>query len=233
MKRFVGRKRRINGYDIAMMAVLLVFALMALYPFLFTLAGSLNDAQDYQYGGVWLIPRKFTWASYIVILKDERLYRALFNTLIVTLVSVVVSLLFTSMVAYAMSRKKLKGSRVFWFLNMVPMFISGGMIPSYMLIIMTGLFNTYFVYIIPTMFSVFNMIVLCNFFRGSITACGNPPYWTGRGNSVFGFLSICRFPSLLWQPSAFGLPSGNGIPTCLRFSGRRRATRICGCCSFI
>ncbi len=166
MKRFVGRKRRINGYDIAMMAVLLVFALMALYPFLFTLAGSLNDAQDYQYGGVWLIPRKFTWASYIVILKDERLYRALFNTLIVTLVSVVVSLLFTSMVAYAMSRKKLKGSRVFWFLNMVPMFISGGMIPSYMLILMTGLFNTYFVYIIPTMFSVFNMIVLCNFFRG-------------------------------------------------------------------
>lgn len=117
-----------------MMAVLLVFALMALYPFLFTLAGSLNDAQDYQYGGVWLIPRKFTWASYIVILKDERLYRALFNTLIVTLVSVVVSLLFTSMVAYAMSPEKAERKPCVLVFEYGSHVYQRGVIPSYMLI---------------------------------------------------------------------------------------------------
>ncbi len=157
---------KINGFDVLIYAVLILFGLITLYPFVFTLAGSFNDAMDYDYGGVWLFPREFTFASYEVVFTDSRIYGAFFITTAITVIGTVTGLLFTSCVAYALSRRSLRGSKFFWIINMIPMFISGGMIPMYMLIQFSGLYNTFMVYILPGLYSVFNMIILCNFFRG-------------------------------------------------------------------
>lgn len=157
---------KFNVFDVIIYIVLAIFALLSFYPFLYTIAGSLNDAMDTMYGPIWLIPRKFTWASYSVVLSDVRLYSSFLNTFFSTFITLIVALILTSCVAYAISNKKLRGKKFFWFANLITMFFHGGMIPSYMVIVLTGLYDTFWVYLIPSFYSVFNMIVLSNFFKG-------------------------------------------------------------------
>lgn len=163
--RLLKQTKNINIFDIIRVFVIILFTLFAAYPFIYTLVGSFNDGLDYAYGGVWLYPRVFTFANYQVVLSDTRLYTALFNTAAITILGTIGGLLFTSCVAYAMSSNKLRGKKFFWMFNLITMFFGGGIIPYYMVILFTGLYNSFLVYIIPTLYSVFNMIILTNFFK--------------------------------------------------------------------
>lgn len=165
MKKKNGLVQKVNGFDVLIVATLLIITLLALYPFLYTIAGSFNDGVDFEYGGVWLFPREFTLANYRTVLTDDRLYRALLNTVVSTVIGVAGALLFTSCVAYAMSQPKLKGKKFFWTVNMITMFFGGGMVPYFMLILLIGLYDSFFVYIVPVIYSVYNMIVITSFFR--------------------------------------------------------------------
>ncbi|MDD6994638.1 MAG: carbohydrate ABC transporter permease [Candidatus Borkfalkiaceae bacterium] len=160
-----GLVQKFNVFDVIIYVVLILFACLTLYPFIYTLAGSLNDAQDLMYGPIWFFPRQFTWASYKVELKDVWLYRSFLNTVLATGATLVGAMLLTSCVAYAMANRKLKGRKFYWYANLITMFINGGMIPSYMLIVLIGLYDSFWVYILPALYSVYNMIVLQNFFR--------------------------------------------------------------------
>ena len=151
-------------YTVIIYAIIISLCVMTLYPFVFTLAGSFNNGIDYGLGGVWLYPRKFTLANYQVILSDPLLYKVIVRTVLVTVASVLTHVFFTSLVAFAMSRKELKCRNFFWNYALVTMFFGGGMIPGYLLIRMLKLYDTYFVYVIPGMFSVYNMIIISNFF---------------------------------------------------------------------
>ncbi len=158
--------KKISSLDFVIWGVLGIFSVLALYAFLYTLAGSLNHAQDLEYGPVWLFPRKFTFASYLVELADTRLYRAFFNTFVSTVVGVLLALLVTSGAAYAFASRFLGARKVLWTLNLIPMFISGGMIPYYIVVLKVGIFDSFWVYVLPSAYSVFNMIILQNFFKG-------------------------------------------------------------------
>lgn len=161
-KRTEGVVRKINLADGLIVFILLIFTLLALYPFVYTVAGSFNDGIDFEYGGVWFFPRKFTTANYRAVLCDERLYKALLNTVVSTVAG---GLIYTSCVAYAMSHNRLKGKKIFWTINMITMFFGGGLIPYFMLIVNIGLYDSFLVYVIPALYSVYNMIVLTGFFR--------------------------------------------------------------------
>lgn len=166
MKKTTGELRqKINGFDVAIVVILLLFACFAAYPFLYTLAGAFNDGLDFEYGGIWLLPRKFSLANFAAVFGDDRLYRSLLNTVIVTVVGTFAALLFTSCVAYAMSHPRLRAKKVFWTINLITMFFSGGMVPYYLMINFVGLYDSFFVYIIPFLYSVYNMIVLTGFFK--------------------------------------------------------------------
>ena len=164
MKKQSGMKQPFNVFDVIIYFILLIFALSSLYPFIYTIANSLNDAQDLMHGPIWFIPREFTFASYSVVLEDTKLYTSFFNTFASTAITLIVALLLTSCVAYAMANKKLKHKKVFWYTNLITMFVHGGMIPTYMVIISLNLYDSFFVYVLPAIYSVYNMIVLTNFF---------------------------------------------------------------------
>ena len=156
---------KFNIFDVIIYIFLALVAFITLYPFIYTIAGSLNDAYDLMYGPIWFVPRKFTWASYSIILRDIRLYISFFNTTLATLIVVPLALLLTSCSAYALSRRRLRGRKIFWYINLIPLFVQGGMIPAYMVILLTNLYDSFLVYIIPALYSSYNMIVLSNFFR--------------------------------------------------------------------
>ena len=158
-------KRKIQIFDILIIIGLVLITLVSFYPFVFTIAGSFNNGIDYQYGGVWIFPREITLANYQAVLGDPKLYLSFGNTVLVTVLGTFASLLFTSFVANGMSQTSLRGKKFFWTVNLITMFFSGGMVPFYLLILTLGLYDNFLVYIVPSVYSVYNMIILSSFFR--------------------------------------------------------------------
>lgn len=164
-KKSGGLVRKINFADAVIVFILLLFTCLALYPFIYTVAGSFNDGIDFEYGGIWFFPRKFTLANYQAVFFDDRLYRAFLNTVVSTVAGVAGGLIFTSCVAYAMSHNRLKGKKIFWTINMITMFFGGGLIPFVLVVQSLHLLNSYFALVVPFAVNSFNLILLRNFIR--------------------------------------------------------------------
>lgn len=143
--------------------IFIMFLMLA--PFWFSLVGSFNEGLDYLRGGVYFWPREFTLSNYIAVFSDPTIYNAYLVTIARTLLGTVLHVLFTGLVAYGLSRPSLKGKSVYLIYIMITMFFSGGLIPTYLLYRNLGLLDNFLVYIIPSMFSVWNMMILLSFFR--------------------------------------------------------------------
>ncbi|WP_088830309.1 carbohydrate ABC transporter permease [Paenibacillus tyrfis] len=144
---------------------MLVICFVTLYPIWYVLVNSLNDGNDAMRGGIYWWPRMFSFDSYLAVFANDGIMLAMGVTVAKTLVGTAVHVLFTAMVAYAFSRKELIGRRAYMMLGTVTLFFSGGLIPSYLLIRDLGLLDSFWVYIIPAMFSFFDLIVFQAFFR--------------------------------------------------------------------
>ena len=139
--------------------ILLMF--VTLYPVINTVAYSFNEGIDALRGDVGLWPRVFSLESYRTIMSDTAVYQAAWISASKTVLITLLNLFWTSMLAYALSRKEFVLRKFITVIVVLTMYVNAGMIPNYLLISRTlHLSNTYWVYIIPTMFSCFNMIVI-------------------------------------------------------------------------
>lgn len=159
------KKIKLELFDCINYTVLSLIVIITLYPFIYVLAGSFNEGMDYMRGGVYIFPRKFTLANFQMVFADERLWYGFTTTLARTIIGTSTALIFTAVVAYAMSRKDLPFRNQMYWINIITMFFGGGLIPYFLLLQKIQLLNTFWVYIIPGLYSVFNMIILQNFFR--------------------------------------------------------------------
>lgn len=159
------KQAKFDWFDVLNYTLLILFCLLTIYPMIFVLSGSLNDGIDYLRGGVYFWPRKHTLANYSAILRDRRLIIGYRVTVLRSVIGTATHLLFTSMVAYGMSRRYLRFRNTYWWINIFTLFFSGGLIPIFMVLKTLGFINTFNVYITPLIYSVFNMIILHNFFR--------------------------------------------------------------------
>lgn len=151
--------------DLIILIIFFLFAFIAVYPFWYTLVCSFSSA-DKLTGANWLVPVGFTAKSYQVVLEDSMFWRSLLNTVVRVLSVTLLQTSVISIVAYAMSHPKLPCKRVFQSLNLFTMFFSGGIIPYFYVINLIGLYDTFWVYILPASYSVYNMIVVQNYFKG-------------------------------------------------------------------
>ena len=141
------------------------FSLLVLLPVWNIVVLSLNDANDAAKGGVSLWPRKFSVENYSVMFQYPQIFNSFFISISKTFLGVVTHVLFTSAVAYALSKKYLIGRQWFIRMGVVTMFFGGGMIPTFLLMKSLGLLDNFLIYIIPAVFSFYDMIILMNFFR--------------------------------------------------------------------
>ena len=139
---------------------LILLSAAMLYPLLNTLAISLNDGMDSVRGGIYLWPRMFTLRNYYVVLNMDTIYSAFFVSVAKTVVIVVTNLLFTSMLAYTISRKEYIFNKPITLIFVLTMYFNAGLIPNYMLIKNLHMINTFSVYWIANIISAFNMIVI-------------------------------------------------------------------------
>lgn len=160
-------KRRDVVFPIVNTIILILLMVITLYPVLNTVAISFNDSLDALKGGIGIWPRVFSTDSYKELITDPAIYRAFWISLSKTVITTVLNLFFTSMLAYALSRKEYVLRGFITTVLVLTMYINAGMIPNYLLVArFLKLGNSFWVYIIPTMFSCFNMIVIRTYIVG-------------------------------------------------------------------
>ncbi len=139
-----------------------------LYPFWYVFVISLNDGQDSMRGGIYFWMREFTFDNYLLVLQEGSLLRAYAVTIFVTVCATMVSLLFCSLAAYAVSRKSLPFRRQIMFFIFFTNVFGGGLIPTYLLYRNIGLIDNILVYILPGAISFYNILLIKTYFSNNI-----------------------------------------------------------------
>lgn len=161
------KKRQDIVFPVVNTIFLCVLMFVTLYPVLNTVAISFNDGIDAVRGGIGIWPRVFSVEAYRSLLTDEQIYNAFFISVARTVITTVLNVLLTSMLAFTLSRKEYVLRKFITLVMVLTMYINAGLIPNYLLISKTlKLGKTFWVYIIPTMFSCFNMIVIRTYISG-------------------------------------------------------------------
>ncbi|MEG1516609.1 MAG: carbohydrate ABC transporter permease, partial [Clostridia bacterium] len=155
--------------DVAVSAInmlaLIVLMLFFIYPFYNCVVLSFNDGQDAMKSGLYFWPRVFTLDNYAEALASDGFVRAAVVSFVRTAIGTVFSVLVCAMYAYAVSKPNLKFRRGYLMFGTLTMFFSGGMIPTFLLIKELGLYNNFWVYILPMLFSMFYSIIFMGAFR--------------------------------------------------------------------
>jgi putative aldouronate transport system permease protein len=146
--------------------IIFLFSIACLYPFVYVLAISLNDAADAQRGGIYLWPRIFSMQNYMTVLNNDKLLSAFGVSLFRVVAGTVSGVLLNSAFAYALSKKHLRGRRLINWLVVVPMFFSGGIIPFFLVLHNLHLTNNLWTYVIPFIYAPFHIILFRSFFVG-------------------------------------------------------------------
>ena len=144
--------------------VLGLLALIILYPVYFIIIASISDPDAVLAGKVVLYPVGINFEGYAKILERTDVWTGYFNTIIYTVVTVVLSLVVTIPAGWALSRKTLPGKKFWMIYFIIPMFFGGGLIPTYLTVAGLGLTNTRWAMIIPGLISTWNLIVMRSFF---------------------------------------------------------------------
>jgi putative aldouronate transport system permease protein len=153
-------------FEVFNYTIMIILAIITLYPFLHVLAVSLNDPYDAIKGGITIFPRKFTLVNYIETLNYPQIPWAVFITVLRTVVGTALGVLSSAMVAYVINRKDFIARKPVSIMFIITMYVGGGLIPEYMLMRGLGLMNNFLVYILPGLISPFNVIVIKSYMEG-------------------------------------------------------------------
>lgn len=170
-------------FQIINIILLVCLSLTIILPFLNILALSFNDGKDAAMGGVYFWPRKFSLDNYKEVFSDNSILQGYKITILRTVIGTVSSVFLTATAAFALKCKTLPGRKFFTLALTFTMLFGGGVIPYYMVIKGVGLRNSFWVYIIPSLYSAWNIIMMRTFFQSipesleeaaTIDGCG---YW--------------------------------------------------------
>lgn len=143
-----------------------IVTIATLYPFLNVLAISFNDSVDTVRGGISIFPRQFTLENYKLIFSYDGLITGFKISVLRTVIGTLAGLVSGSMVAYTLARKEFQGRRFVSVFLAITMYVSGGLIPGFILIKNLDLINTFAVYILPGLVSAFNIFIIRSFIDG-------------------------------------------------------------------
>lgn len=201
MKKHTGH-RRFNSFDFLNYGLLALCAFICIVPFWYVIVTSVSRT-----GG--FIIRDFTLDAYKYIFSTQTLSKSLMVTIFITIAGTIAKLMITALMAYSLAEATLPGRKLI--LNMVifTMLFGGGMIPTFFVVKQTGLMNSLWSMVIPTLVSPFNLIVMKNFFQ-------NIPYELRESARIDGcheFIILFKIvlPLALPALATFGLFYAVGI----------------------
>lgn len=158
-----------KAYEGVCAALVILFALVCLYPLLYTVFLSFCTEKEWigSGGKIWYFPKHPTAAAYVKVLGSTNVVlRALWMSVERTVIGTVLSLIVNVFAAYALSRHNLPGKGVFLKVMLLTILFNGGLIPTYLTVQSTGLVDTIWSLIVPGLFSAWNVLILKQFMEG-------------------------------------------------------------------
>lgn len=177
-------KKRLQISDGIILSLMILFCISIIYPFIYAFSYSISDGMRVIAESVVLIPRGFSLDSYITIFKDHAIITATFISIAKTLLGTLLFLFVTGLCAYAMSKDYLTGRKYIFILYVIPMYVSGGLLPYYVLIHDLGLMNNFLVYILPTSFGAFFMFLMKLYFETIPSSLEESAKLDGAGDMI-------------------------------------------------
>jgi putative aldouronate transport system permease protein len=144
------------------LAALIIF--VTLYPFYYVLILSLSEPHHALTMDVYTVPKGFTLGAYQVVVRDAKMWRALFNTVMYAVCITGLVLITSVLGAFPLTYKGLAGRKFINAYLLITMFFSGGLIPTLLLVLKLGMYNTPLAIIVPASFSVWYIILVKSYF---------------------------------------------------------------------
>lgn len=180
-------KRQVTWNDLIFNIILygmsIIILLIVIYPLYFIVIASFSNPTEVANGKVWFVPSQFTVDGYKEIMRHSELWTGYRNTIVYTVLGTVTGLAVNIPAAYALSRRDLVGRKLITFFFIFTMFFNGGLIPTYFTIRDFGLYDTFWVMVLPFSVVVYHIIIARTFFDSSlpqgildaaqIDGCGN------------------------------------------------------------
>ncbi len=222
----VQKSRTDKIFDFFLYTISTIIVIVMLYPMYFIVIASFSNPADVSAGNIVLLPKGITFKGYQKLLEYSQLWVGYKNTILYAALGTVISLVVNVPTAYALSRKDLCGRKLFTVFYLIPMFFTGGLIPTYLIVKDFGLLDNFWVMVLPFSVITYYIIVARTFFNNSIPGdlweaaqidgCGSLGFffqiviplskavlavialWTavGQWNSYFNALIYLRNPDL-------------------------------------
>ncbi|GIN56232.1 protein LplC [Lederbergia ruris] len=151
-------------FEIVNAVVLALIAATMLFPMFYIFVVSFSSMKDVMQSDLLLWPKEWVTDAYRYILSSDSFLRSIVVTIFVTVIGTLVNLLFTSTMAFSLSRPII-GQRFFMFMVLFSFLFSAGMIPTYLVVKETKLLDSLWALILPVAISPFNLIVMRQFFK--------------------------------------------------------------------
>lgn len=152
--------------DVFIYTFLFAVTVGTLYPFLNVLAISFNESVDTVRGGITIFPRSLTLENYRLIFSYPGLLTGLKISILRTVIGTALGVGSAAMLAYVLSRVDFQARRFLSTYLALTMYVSGGMIPVYILFRDLHLLGTFEVYVLPGLVSAFNVFLVRSFIDG-------------------------------------------------------------------
>lgn len=163
--KFNGLMKRYSVFDVINILFMLCFLIVTIFPFIHMFSVSTSKGIYVLRGEVVWFPKEFNLDMYAYLLRDGRLLKGMFNSIIYSSLGTVISLAVTSLGAYALSKKTFTFQKFFMLAILFTMIFSGGLIPTYLTVQKLGLTNTMWAMILPTAVSTWYLIIMRTFFQ--------------------------------------------------------------------
>jgi len=163
----VGNKK-VSVFDVVVWIITGFLSILFVLPLLYIVSNAISNPQAVFNGEVGLLPKGITFQNFIEVFKDELLVTGLKNTIWYTITGTIIQVVLQFSVAYPLSRKDLRGKTFVNIFFVIPMFVSGGMIPTYMVIKAIGMLNTPWAIVIPGCLGLYNIIIIRTYLQTSI-----------------------------------------------------------------
>lgn len=158
------KSRSSRVWDIIFVIICVIISIICLLPMVNLLSKSLSSTQYLVRREVYLLPKGLNFDAYASVLKDPKYLRSFAWTVFLTAICTLLSLIMTTLCAYPLIYKELKGRSIINIFITITMFFNAGTIPNYLLMQKLHLLSNPLVLIIPGCLSVYNMIIMRSFF---------------------------------------------------------------------
>lgn len=192
------KTRRISVFTVLNYAFFTLVALLCLLPYLHIIAKSFSSNTAVVSGKVAFWPVDFGLEVYKYVFQDSLFWSAFGNSMFVTVVGTLLSMVVTVFAAYPLSKPDFRGRRVILLLYVFSMLFYGGTVPIYVFMQSLGLLNTLWAIIVPFIISQYNMFVMKTFFEGLPAAIEESARIDGAGHMriLFSIVLPLSLPSL-------------------------------------